>query len=43
MGSRSSGETRLELLAFRTLKNPIGDTLSDRFTHIISLVTPLLA
>jgi hypothetical protein len=36
-----TGTTKLKLWAFRTLKNTIGNILSDRFTHSFSLVTPL--
>jgi hypothetical protein len=37
-----TGTTGLKLWAFRTLKNTIGNILSDLFTHSFSPVTPLL-
>jgi hypothetical protein len=36
-----TGATGLKLWAFRTLKNTIGNILSDRFTHSFSPVVPV--
>jgi hypothetical protein len=38
-----TGTTRLKMWAFRVLENAISIILSDRVTHIFSLVKPLLA
>jgi hypothetical protein len=36
-----TGSTRLKLWAFGSVKNTLGNTLSDRFTHRIKRVEPL--